>query len=44
MGFARSLCNTKAKLAMNRTINKNLLHTSLLQKKGDNNEIIIYDR
>ena len=31
-------------LRYNQLTNKNMLHTSLLQKKGDNNEIIIYDR
>ena len=31
-------------LRYNQFTNKNMLHTSLLQKNGDNNEIIIYDR
>jgi len=31
-------------LRYNQLTNKNMLHTSLLQRKGDNNEIIIYDR
>jgi hypothetical protein len=31
-------------LRYNQLTNKNMLHTSLLQKNGDNNEIIIYDR
>ena len=30
MGFARSLCNTKAKLAIKRTINKNFEKRRLL--------------
>ncbi len=31
-------------LRYNQLTNKNMLHTSLLQRKDDNNEIIIYDR
>ena len=31
-------------LRYNQLTNKNMLHTSLLQRKCDNNEIIIYDR
>ena len=31
-------------LRYNQLTNKNMLHTSLFQKNGDNNEIIIYDR
>ena len=31
-------------LRYNQLTNKNMLHTCLLQKNGDNNEIIIYDR
>ena len=33
VGFARSICNTKAKLAINRRINNNLTNCKLMLRK-----------
>ena len=47
LGFHRALrdfIEISEDLRNNQLTNKNMLHTSLLQRKGDNNEIIIYDR
>ena len=48
MGFARRVCNTKAKLAINRTINKNLTEEDPNEKNisciSYLNTAFIYDR
>ena len=46
-GFHRALrdfIEISEDLRYNQLTNKNMLHTSLLQREGDNIEIIIYDR
>ena len=40
----RDFIEISGDLRYHQLTNKNMLHTSLLQRKGDNNEIIIYDR
>ena len=40
----RDFIEISGDLRYHQLTNKNMLHTSLLQRNGDNNEIIIYDR